>query len=200
MAQKTVDADARERLLTASLDLFTSKGFASTSVREIVAAAGVTKPVLYYYFGNKEGIYLQLMRDTFLTFQAIISQIASAQGTTGEKIILFATGIYDASVENEKVVRLIYSIFFGPPQGAPHFPHEKYFDEMIEVISGLIREGTEKGEFIPVDPKTSTWVIVSCINTIMEERLCNDPPRVDRDGLVDMVNMFLKSIESGGGK
>jgi AcrR family transcriptional regulator len=32
-----------------------------SSVREIVALAGVTKPVLYYYFRNKEDIYLALI-------------------------------------------------------------------------------------------------------------------------------------------
>jgi len=38
------------------------EGICRHHVREIVAAAGVTKPVLYYYFRNKEGIYLELMQ------------------------------------------------------------------------------------------------------------------------------------------
>jgi len=145
MTRKTVDADARERLLSASLDLFTTKGFASTSVREIVAAAGVTKPVLYYYFGNKEGIYLELMGATFRRFQDIVSHISEAEGTASQKIVLFATGIYDAFLENTQVVRLIYSIFFGPPQGAPHFPHENYFNVILEVVAGLIGKALRRG-------------------------------------------------------
>jgi len=36
----------------------------ATSVREIVEAAGVTKPVLYYYFQSKEGIYLAILEET----------------------------------------------------------------------------------------------------------------------------------------
>ena len=51
----------RERLLREALRLFTERGYAATTVREIVAAAGVTKPVLYYYFGSKEGLYLEIM-------------------------------------------------------------------------------------------------------------------------------------------
>jgi len=35
---------------------FTIKGFASTTVREVCQAAGVTAPALYYYFGSKEGL------------------------------------------------------------------------------------------------------------------------------------------------
>ena len=36
-------------------------GFDATSVREIVEAAGVAKPTLYYYFGSKEGLAQALL-------------------------------------------------------------------------------------------------------------------------------------------
>ncbi len=62
---ESVDGSVRQRLLEGAAELFTQKGYAATTVREIVAAAGVTKPVLYYYFRNKEGIYLELMRGAF---------------------------------------------------------------------------------------------------------------------------------------
>ncbi len=37
--------------------MFASRGYASTSVREVVEAAGCTKPALYYHFTNKVGLY-----------------------------------------------------------------------------------------------------------------------------------------------
>lgn len=37
--------------------MFASRGFASTSVREVVEACGCTKPALYYHFTNKVGLY-----------------------------------------------------------------------------------------------------------------------------------------------
>ena len=53
--RKGVEAgvEARERLLSGATELFASKGYAATTVREIVERAGVTKPVLYYYFRSK---------------------------------------------------------------------------------------------------------------------------------------------------
>ena len=44
------------KLLEAAVRLFATKGYPATSTREIVEAAGVTKPMLYYYFQNKEGL------------------------------------------------------------------------------------------------------------------------------------------------
>jgi len=55
---------ARDAILRAARNLFTSKGFASTTVREICQGAGVTSPVLYYHFGNKEGLFEAVVEDT----------------------------------------------------------------------------------------------------------------------------------------
>ena len=61
----------RERLLGAALDIFNERGYSATSVREIVQAADVSKPVLYYYFGSKEGIYTELMTKPFEVLEKI---------------------------------------------------------------------------------------------------------------------------------
>jgi len=45
---------AEIRLLEGALSLFSKKGYEGASVREIIEEAGVTRPVLYYYFKNKE--------------------------------------------------------------------------------------------------------------------------------------------------
>ncbi|QOR72592.1 TetR/AcrR family transcriptional regulator [Ruania alkalisoli] len=49
--------ERREQLLEVSRPLFADKGFEGTSVEEIAARAGVSKPVVYEHFGGKEGIY-----------------------------------------------------------------------------------------------------------------------------------------------
>ena len=63
--------DARERILGASIDLFSRKGFAAARVSEIVDCAGVNKALIYYYFKSKEDIL-----DTLLG--SIISHVSSA--------------------------------------------------------------------------------------------------------------------------
>ncbi|GGZ24178.1 TetR family transcriptional regulator [Streptomyces inusitatus] len=50
-------AQRREQLLDIGRALFADKGFEGTSVEEIAARAGVSKPVVYEHFGGKEGLY-----------------------------------------------------------------------------------------------------------------------------------------------
>src|SRR3954463_1620848 len=49
--------ERREQLLDVGRALFAEKGFDATSIEEIAARAGVTKPVVYEHFGGKEGLY-----------------------------------------------------------------------------------------------------------------------------------------------
>jgi len=49
--------ERREQLLDVGRALFAQKGFEATSIEEIAARAGVSKPVVYEHFGGKEGLY-----------------------------------------------------------------------------------------------------------------------------------------------
>jgi AcrR family transcriptional regulator len=49
--------ERREQLLDVGRSLFAEKGFDGTSIEEIAARAGVSKPVVYEHFGGKEGLY-----------------------------------------------------------------------------------------------------------------------------------------------
>jgi AcrR family transcriptional regulator len=49
--------ERREQLLDIGRTLFAERGFDGTSVEEIAAKAGVSKPVVYEHFGGKEGLY-----------------------------------------------------------------------------------------------------------------------------------------------
>jgi AcrR family transcriptional regulator len=49
--------ERREQLLDVGRTLFAEKGFEATSIEEIAARAGVSKPVVYEHFGGKEGLY-----------------------------------------------------------------------------------------------------------------------------------------------
>jgi len=49
--------ERREQLIDVGRRLFAERGFEGTSVEEIAAKAGVSKPVVYEHFGGKEGLY-----------------------------------------------------------------------------------------------------------------------------------------------
>ena len=54
-------ADAqRRRVLDASVEIFSRRGFRATSMNEIAAGVGLSKPTLYHYFRNKEELLVRI--------------------------------------------------------------------------------------------------------------------------------------------
>jgi TetR/AcrR family transcriptional regulator len=187
------DAGARERLLAAALDLFNEKGYAATSVRELVAAAGVTKPVLYYYFANKEGIYLELMQNSYGTFESLVGRI-SLEGSAQESIIQFCRDLFDISVQRLELVRLIYAIYYGPPQGAPPFDLEAYFVRMLELIQRMVRAGMDRNELQQGSVEDMSRAIIAILTSSINDLLCGREAKLDREGLVRMLRLLMDGI------
>ncbi len=54
---------AKERILNAATELFASKGFDGTSVRDIAEKVGLSVPGMFHYFPSKEEILYEIMTD-----------------------------------------------------------------------------------------------------------------------------------------
>jgi AcrR family transcriptional regulator len=65
----------REQLLDVGRSLFAERGFEATSIEEIAARAGVSKPVVYEHFGGKEGLYAVVVDREM---QSLTQRISSA--------------------------------------------------------------------------------------------------------------------------
>ena len=191
-----LSVNVRQRLLDAALQLFSVKGYAATSVRELVEAAGVTKPVLYYYFKNKEELYLTLMGGALDDFYQVAEMALGAPGSVAGRICRYCTALLDIFVERLPVARLIFAILYGPPQGAPHIDFDASFSTMLAHMEQLVNEGISKDEFRQVTSADAAWAIVSLLNAAMEEQLCcSDKPRLDRDGLQRLLALLFEGIK-----
>lgn len=191
--------DARQRLIHSALTLFVERGYAATSVREIVAAAGVTKPVLYYYFTNKEELFLHIMNGISEMFDQRVREVGTVAGTSRQRIVHLLTSIYDGATVNLPAVKLAYSIFFGPPQGNPFVDLSRFFDALLELVTGLIDEGIRCGEIRDCDKQGLTWALMGGFNVVLEEQMCRPEPRIGREGLLSLINTTFDgvSIEKG---
>ncbi|UCF57786.1 MAG: TetR family transcriptional regulator [Deltaproteobacteria bacterium] len=52
---------SKDRMIRVAIDLFSSKGFKGTSIRDIASALGMSISNIYHYFGNKEGLWLAIL-------------------------------------------------------------------------------------------------------------------------------------------
>jgi AcrR family transcriptional regulator len=194
------EESARQKLLAGAAELFTRKGYAATTVREIVAAAGVTKPVLYYYFRSKEGIYLELMRETFAKADVLLASTPEERGTATARLLRFFDRAFSLFLESVQGVRIMYAIYYGPPQGAPFFDFESYHFRIQQMIRRLVEEGIRRGEFRRGNVEDMTWAILGALNVAIEVHLGHPEASLGRQGLARTLGVIFRGIWAGKAK
>jgi len=182
--KKNHEQGVKKALLVAGIDLFAEKGYASTSVREIVSAAGVTKPVLYYYFQSKEGLFRAILDSAAEEQEVILEESLQKPGTALERIVHLYRRIYQELMEHLQLFKLINHLFFGPPQGAPSYDIERFHRRMAEVIRDIYLGGLRQGEVREIDPKEATLLVLGvtdyCFHLDYLHPESMDPDRAER--------------------
>lgn len=85
--RKRMPRAQRERqMIDVAVQVFAEHGFVATSMDEIAARVGVSKPMLYEYFGSKEGLLLAAIRDARTELRAATEQAVT--GATSAKDVL----------------------------------------------------------------------------------------------------------------
>jgi len=156
--------NARERLLEAGTALFAERGYAGTFVRAIVARAGVTKPVLYYYFRSKEGMFYTILDGAAEQQEVILTEALKAPGTVLDRLIFLYRRIYEGLIENQNLFKMIHNLVFGPRQGAPDYDLEQYHRRMVDAIKTIYLEGLAQGEVKEADADQVAILVLSLLD------------------------------------
>ncbi len=91
-------ATARDEILDAAAELFTTHGFASTSTRSIADAVGIRQSSLYHHFKTKDDILEDLLEGTVsggLTFARAVATDTTGEAAAGSR--LHAVALYDGT-------------------------------------------------------------------------------------------------------
>ena len=106
--------DNRQAILDSALTLFYEKGYDAVGVQQIVDAAGVTKPTLYYYFGSKQGLLSCLLEEHFSKLETQMEQVKDAPEKIQVKLYhtarIFLNG---ASAEPEFYLMMLALFYSG---------------------------------------------------------------------------------------
>ncbi len=139
--------DTRQRLLRAALRQFARRGYAATSVRAIVTEARVTKPVLYYHFGSKSGLYKALV-ETAQEERLRLMEAAVAPGRPlAQKLEAMLVALFDYARSHAELLRLAFATAFASREEVP--PEARCTRQgrrNFEFVRDLLAEAQAAGE------------------------------------------------------
>lgn len=153
----------RERILEEAVSLFYAHGFTGTTLDDIAAELGVTKPFIYTHFKSKNELLAAVCLPTIERSVAAIENADNTEGTPTEKLRLAIAGFTRVIMERQPAI----AIFFreeknlAPEALAEIIQAQKRFDRLL---SKLLTEGVAAGEFDIPDVSLAALVIGGMIS------------------------------------
>src|SRR5689334_16757385 len=198
--QRRKDARPPE-ILDSALAVFAQKGFAATRLDDVAAKAGITKGTIYLYFDSKQALFEALARQSVgAQIEQVTAQLASFSGTSAEllRFVLSTMGHFAMTSDRVVLPRLVLAEAANFPKLA-EFWRREIIEHGIGLMSGIIRQGIERGEFRKVEPQHAARLCVAPILIIVLWRTTFaqfDAQPYDYQGLIDAhLQTLLKGLE-----
>lgn len=154
----------REAVIRAAARAFNERGYHHTSLDDIAACLGVTKPTVYYYVANKEQLLFECFLAGLTPIRAACREAETLGGTARERLDTVIRG-YAAAIASEYgwcMVRA-HDQDLGPEMRRQI---NLLKSEIDQVMRRLLRAGIEDGSVAPCDPKLTAFAIAGALNWI----------------------------------
>jgi AcrR family transcriptional regulator len=188
--------EAERRLLSSALGLFSEKGYEGTSIREIIERAGVTRPVLYYYFENKEHLFRRLVESWFA--ELVEDMDRALDGIVGlrEQLKTLIVNVFEHAERSPHVVRLIFHTFFAPRHGAPKLDRDGLWESRYSRIANIMQSGIDSGAFAGRNRETLAMAFCGMMDMHIMVKI-NRPHTTLSNQLGEaLVDLFLEGANS----
>ena len=127
---------------------FADKGFAGARVDEIAAKTHTTKRMIYYYYGDKEGLYQAVLEASYSKIRRLEQKIAHIDDDPVAAVRALAEITFDHHDRNQDFIRIVAgeNILKGA-----HLKHAAAVREMgnpaVDVLGRILESGRARGQF-----------------------------------------------------
>jgi len=139
-------ARTKENLLQAGIKLFSARGYDGVAVDEIVDQAGCNKRMLYHYFGNKDGLYVEVLREVFGKLESLELEGTAEASTTEEAIREILTCYFAFLQQNPDFVNLLMWENLNQARFLDAHPNLLSKHPILQRLDEILKRGRARGE------------------------------------------------------
>ena len=166
MVTKTRPRGARSQaaIFRAAAHEFAQRGYDAAGVDRIAARAHVNKAMLYYYFGSKQGLYVEVLRDMFRAVGTRTRAIADGPGVGEDKLDAWILTMVEEAAGRPWFPPIMLRELAS---GAAHIDRETFgmMNAVYAAFRDVIVQGQGEGTFREADPLLTYITILPAILT-----------------------------------
>jgi AcrR family transcriptional regulator len=184
------------KLLKIAKELFSSQGYANTTLEDIVQRAGMTRGALYHHFKGKKGIFQAVFENVLEEISQKIIHVEKKTDNSWDKFVHCCCAFFESCVDSELQQILLID---GPAvlgwQTWRKIDEKKTIDTLRNHLSELIEQG-----FITSMPlEALTHLISGAINELVLWIAGSEDYQKAFDEGRYALNEFLNSLRKEGG-
>jgi AcrR family transcriptional regulator len=193
--------DTREKLLEATLELISEKGYTGATTREIASRAGVCELTLFRRFGNKEQLFEEMLhRFSFLPrFRGLLSEIHAMPVEEGLNTI--GVRYLQTLRERRALVRILVSEI-SHSTGQVRTISRQMIDNLVTILEGYLEDPQRRQELRPIDLNLAAPAFLRVLfMTYFNEAILREGEMSDeeiRRTVKATVQIFLDGIRAKG--
>jgi AcrR family transcriptional regulator len=189
---------AAETLLRVALDLFAKQDFSTVTIKDIAKETGFNPSLLYYYFDNKEELFLRAIGLSVETAFKKFEAIRTASGTPDSVIASWIEIHILQFVLMQKLAKV--SLDYASRRTRTRQMDQairQFYDKEAVVLGQAIKDGIEQGLFKPTPPKA----MAEFISTFLDGALFRNMMFPDfnyKAAIRNMRGVVLHLLRNGG--
>ena len=194
-SQTGLKQERRKQILDAAEKVFTQREFNKARMDDIVAESGLSKGALYWYYKSKDEIILALMDRFFAGELQAEEELISTEGDARQQLDVFFDAAFKDIRRFEERMSLGYEFFsLAARTEEVRDAIRGYYRRYQAILSQIIQQGIDSGEFIPIDPDDAATAAISILEG-MALLWFIDPEILDWDRIGDLpTRIFLQGI------
>ena len=160
-------ADRESQIVSVAIDEFAERGYAGASMVAIAARAGISKPLIYQYFGSKDGLYLVCLHQVA---NALLNRLEPEWQREDDSVayrLVVLQAFFEALEPQRNAWRLLYDPSM-PEAGEIADVAKAYRDRTAEVASsGSARFLQARGQDDPDDASALSAVWMGLVDALV---------------------------------
>ncbi|MCL1698433.1 TetR/AcrR family transcriptional regulator [Lysinibacillus sp. BPa_S21] len=188
-------ASKKDKILEASLELFTKRGFTATTTKEIALKSGVAEGLIFYYFKDKNGLLNYLIRE-FSFIGSLQNEIKALSMMEPYPALIKFGQLYANFLSHNKS----FLTFIWSPEIVRNTDVSKDIVDFIntmneQVSSFLIRASLCSVEKKTVETAASVFLSTILTHVLVEERKAEKMPIGNNDYIEEVAMFLLKGMQ-----
>jgi AcrR family transcriptional regulator len=165
-----VESPTREVLLSAAADLMLRRNTIDISLNEIARESGMNSALIKYYFGNKSGMLLALVRRAVGGSLEHLSEVLVMPISPEEKLRLHIRGVVSSHHRHPYLNRLLHYMLSDENDTFASALGEELIRPVVNAQKQILDEGVREGVFKEVDPTMFYFCLLGACESLFYGR------------------------------